>query len=119
MFWTPASHAQFCATLPNLTVCQPAFYTFMAFVQHNLGHSYDSLFGAKDIGRGENKDEYDFVIVGGGSAGCVLANRLSEISEWKVLLIEAGQEEPVVADMPGMMATIWGSSIDWKYATVP
>ncbi|XP_015597063.1 glucose dehydrogenase [FAD, quinone] isoform X2 [Cephus cinctus] len=63
--------------------------------------------------------EFDFVIVGAGSAGCVLANRLSEIKKWKILLLEAGIEEPEVADVPAFASMLQASNIDWKYRTQP
>lgn len=63
--------------------------------------------------------EYDFIVVGAGSAGCVVANRLSEINDWKVLLIEAGGEENAVMDIPALVNYFQFSNANWKYKTLP
>ena len=63
---------------------------------------------------------FDFLIVGAGSAGCVLAARLSEDREVKVALIEAGgpADDPAIAD-PLQWPLLQGTAIDWQFATTP
>jgi choline dehydrogenase len=63
--------------------------------------------------------EYDFVVVGAGVAGSVVASRLSENPDWRVLLIEAGPEEPTATAVPAFAVSAVGSELDWRYQTQP
>jgi choline dehydrogenase len=63
---------------------------------------------------------FDYIIVGAGSAGCVIANRLSADPSCRVVLIEAGGEpDTSLATIPGAAMYLWGSKLDWGYSTTP
>ena len=76
--------------------------------------SHNSLFHEQKLWA-----EYDFIVVGGGSAGAVLAARLSEIEDWKVLLLEAGEDETAWSDVPGAAKYLQLTKMDWQYQTEP
>ena len=65
--------------------------------------------------------EYDYIIVGGGSAGSVVASRLSEDEDKKVLLLEAGghyDENPLLS-IPSEWLNLQKTDYDWAYLTIP
>lgn len=64
-------------------------------------------------------EEFDFVVVGAGSAGSVVANRLTEESSWTVLLIEAGGNPTKSAEIPGLTVSLQLGELDWQYKTDP
>lgn len=65
-------------------------------------------------------DQFDFVIVGGGSSGAVLAARLSENPDLQVCLIEAGGPPPAAEVMPAAVATLQNNpDSDWMYTADP
>jgi len=63
---------------------------------------------------------YDYIIVGAGSAGCVLANRLSEDPSVRVLLLEAGgSDRSLKIKIPAAFPEQFHSKLDWDFATEP
>ncbi|XP_034840929.1 glucose dehydrogenase [FAD, quinone]-like [Maniola hyperantus] len=69
--------------------------------------------------RPKDGQEYDFIVVGAGSAGCVLANRLSEITHWKVLLLESGGNENFFSDIPIFAPFLSITPMNWGYNSEP
>ncbi|KAB7493785.1 hypothetical protein Anas_04607 [Armadillidium nasatum] len=65
------------------------------------------------------KSEYDFIIVGAGSAGAVVANRLSQNPDFEVLLLEAGGEERSRSTIPAFAYSTLGGENEWNYTTEP
>ncbi len=65
--------------------------------------------------------EYDYVIVGGGSAGCVLANRLSASGHFRVCLLEAGPPDssPLIHMPAGVVSLMRSGTYNWQFWTVP
>ena len=64
---------------------------------------------------------YDYIIVGAGSAGCVLANRLSEDPAVRVLLLEAGSRDwhPFIHMPAGLAKLVGKKGVNWNYDTAP
>jgi choline dehydrogenase len=71
----------------------------------------------------ELRERYDFIIVGGGSAGCALANRLSADGSNQVLVLEAGRPDyrwDILINMPAALTMPIGNRLyDWKYESEP
>ncbi len=65
-------------------------------------------------------ESYDYVLVGAGSAGCVLANRLTEDAGVSVLLLEAGgPDDRAEIHIPAAFSKLFQSDVDWNYHTAP
>jgi choline dehydrogenase-like flavoprotein len=80
-------------------------------------HWYDICIGVRSLTA--HSGPYDVVIVGAGTAGCVLASRLTEDAGTRVLLVEAGSRDPLPAAAdPQAWPSLAGSSMDWDDVSV-
>lgn len=62
-------------------------------------------------------ETFDFIIVGSGSSGSVLANRLSEIQDWKILLLEAGNAANELNKVPLLAPIFAATGYNWNFTT--
>ncbi|CAG9791392.1 unnamed protein product [Diatraea saccharalis] len=92
----------------------PIMLAAMAYFNYDMLDPENRPFNQKQL-----RDKYDFIVIGGGSAGSVLANRLSEVEGWNVLLLEAGGHETEISDVPLLSLYLHKSKLDWKYRTQP
>ncbi|KAJ8958498.1 hypothetical protein NQ318_002292 [Aromia moschata] len=63
-------------------------------------------------------EEFDFIVIGSGDSGAVIASRLSEIPEWKVLVLEAGVAETKFTQVPAVQTHLETTPYDWWHTTV-
>jgi choline dehydrogenase len=73
------------------------------------------------LASGDNASRFDFIVVGAGSAGCAVAARLSECSRFRVLLLEAGEDDPWIwLKVPlGAGKILYSERSLWRFRTEP
>ncbi|CAL8123099.1 unnamed protein product [Orchesella dallaii] len=93
-------------------------YLLALFFYTDKSQSYNEYLSHTDNGNRSPDLQFDFIVVGGGSAGSVVASRLSK--HFSVLLLESGGRANPLTTVPGMHSAMLGRrEIDYRYLTVP
>src|SRR5689334_19410045 len=71
--------------------------------------------------KAESSDVFDYVVVGGGAAGCVVASRLTEDPGVSVCLLESGPKDthPLIRIPAGVLRLLFNPKVSWQYRTEP
>ncbi|TDH26382.1 choline dehydrogenase [Segetibacter sp. 3557_3] len=106
--------------MPTSNFFNPKISTRRDFIKTgsilSIGYAISSYAGVE--ADSNKKNNYDYIIIGAGSSGCVIANKLTEDPSVKVLLLEAGARDtkPEI-HQPGQWLSLKGTEVDWQYAT--
>ncbi|XP_015589137.1 neither inactivation nor afterpotential protein G isoform X2 [Cephus cinctus] len=95
------------------------FFSFLILVLGCLLYQYNDfeLWTNEDSETCPETQHYDYIVVGAGSAGCIVASRLSQETNLTVLLIEAGEEFNWLSSVPLAAPLMQGTKLDWSYST--
>ncbi|PSN55630.1 Glucose dehydrogenase [FAD, quinone] [Blattella germanica] len=111
-----------CPKIPDCTGAGGPGAILFASLFNSLIQSENNLANPEDYPKDTSSHlykEYDFIVVGAGSAGSVVASRLSEVNDWKVLLLEAGGNPTLTSDIPRLWGPYNNSGIHWEYIFEP
>ncbi|XP_026289306.2 glucose dehydrogenase [FAD, quinone]-like [Frankliniella occidentalis] len=102
-------------------VCGPSLAIFLGIIEMVLRDSCDVAEPCRraraDAFARRGHQAFDYIVVGAGVAGSVVASRLSEDKGVSVLLLEAGPEEPLATLVPAFAVKSVGTYLDWGFAT--
>ncbi|XP_050517328.1 glucose dehydrogenase [FAD, quinone]-like [Diabrotica virgifera virgifera] len=89
----------------------------ICFVSTLIPPSYINVQIDNAFSKSITNQTFDFIVIGSGPTGSVIANRLSEVPEWNVLLIEAGTIPSAISDIPAICGHFQFTGYDWGYRT--